>query len=214
MRIVLYIVIAIVAWFLYMAFTRPSIPVAPGSSAAGLSPAELEYYRQVFDYTMTNIEAGKPYEWGSYGGKGAISPGVLFISKSQSACREFSENIQIGGRLETRDGIACRREGGNGWCRLRKDQALTCAMETPAAQSGMVGGVNVGMPAINLPGGNGGGAAGGMYNPGAPPPLDPPRYSGEQPKGGDIADAVTGTAGEAAGKATGGAIKWFQDTFR
>lgn len=212
-HVLLYSALALAAWLAYGAFVRPQAPVAPGSSTTYLLPAEQEYYRQSFDYTMNHIEAGKPYEWASYSGSGTIVPGALFVSKSKSSCREFSEAFTVGGVADKREGIACRREGREGWCRLRKDQAQTCAMEARGGAMG-VPGANVGVPSINIPAGNGGSSsASGHYNTSAPG-VDAPNYNGEQPKGTDIADAVTGAAGEAGTQGSKGIADWFFGTFR
>lgn len=213
-HLLLYTTLALAAWLLYEAVIRPPAPVAPESSAAWLSPAEQEYYRKVFDYAMDNTDAGQSYAWKSYGGSGDISPGKPFVSKSKSACREFSEHIRVGGAEETRSGIACRREGREGWCRLEKGQALTCALETPAIQAGTEASANIGVPPVNMPsGGSGGGYSASSPNVGAPG-VDTSRRNTETPKGGEIADTVTGTAGDAGAKASKGAIDWFRGTFR
>lgn len=210
MRIALYIGAAIGAWLLYEALTRPAAPVVSGSSATRLSAAEREYYRQSFDYTMEHIEAGKHYEWASHSGKGIITPGSSFVSKSKSTCREFSERFTVGGAEEMREGIACRREGREGWCRLRKDQALTCAMESYGVRAGAPN-VNVGVPSINVPSGGSGNTS--VSGPDVDAPdIDAP--SGEQPTGSEIADTVTGTAGKAGTTASKGIADWFFGTFR
>lgn len=114
-------------------------PVAPPSvlpkdtTATRLTDAEVEYYRQVFDYTMAVTKAGEHYDWESYSGKGSLTPGEVFVSKSGANCRSFSETYTIGTTSASAEGVACKREGKDGWCRLRKVDAQTCAMEPPAS---------------------------------------------------------------------------------
>ena len=104
---------------------------AQQSLLASLSDAEKSYYIKVFDYTMETVKAGEPYGWESYNGKGSIVAGEPFASKSKALCRKFTESYAIGGKNGGGGGVACRRDGDNGWCRLRETDALTCAMESP-----------------------------------------------------------------------------------
>lgn len=120
--------------YIFIAFAALGISSAHAAPpAAGLSDAEQEYYEKVFDYAMGTVKPGETYKWESYGGKGEIAPGENFVSKSKAVCRNFTESYAIGGKQGKADGIACRREGREGWCRLKEGNALTCALEETAS---------------------------------------------------------------------------------
>lgn len=182
--------------------------VRPGE----LSSVEKDYYIKVFDYAMTVVEPGKSYDWqGHFENRGKITVDEPFQSKSSSTCRNFSETFTIGGIAGKSEGVACKRNGDDGWCRLKKTDALTCALETPGTMVGFdfPGGnyngpnVNVGIGGINTPG---------VHAPTAPGVnTDAPNSKGA---GKGYAETVTGTAGSAAGPVTKGAKDWFNDVFR
>ena len=78
-----------------------------------------------------HLRAGSTYDWASYE-RGGIGVGKLFVSKSGSNCRDFTENYTVQGQAATDRGIACKRSGKDGWCKLREGNATTCAMEGPS----------------------------------------------------------------------------------
>lgn len=106
-------------------------PLPSNSPASKLSDVERVYYRQVFDYTMDTVRAGGRYDWQTYSATGSITVSETFVSQSEARCRRFSENFVMGSLQETASGIACKRQGKDGWCRLHEKSALTCAMEPP-----------------------------------------------------------------------------------
>jgi hypothetical protein len=131
-RIVIGILIILAGWWLWNYFFHGEPSVLPQNLAATkLSEAEIVYYRQVFDYTMSVTKPGEHYDWQSYSGKGSISPDKPFVSKSGATCRNFLEHYTIGTSNASAEGVACKREGKDGWCRLKQTDALTCVMETP-----------------------------------------------------------------------------------
>jgi hypothetical protein len=195
---------------LFLALSAPSaafaVSVLP-AELSGLASAEKSYYEKVFDYSMDVMKPNEAYTWKSYGGSGNITPGELFLSKSKAKCRTFGENFNIGERTGAAEGVACKRDGNDGWCRLKKDNALTCAMETPAYNVQMPG-MNSDIPTINAPRG---------VNIASPetPNVDPGNVGTvDKPSGNDVADSVTGTAGSAGVSATKGILGWFSSTFR
>lgn len=114
-------------WGYFFPGERPTLPQS--STVTQLSDAEITYYKQVFDYTMAVTKPGEKYEWQSYNGNGYLKPDVSFISKSGATCRNFSEEYTIGVSKGYAEGVACKRDGKDGWCRLKKIDAMTCAME-------------------------------------------------------------------------------------
>ncbi len=133
MKHLLFVTLLLLAgWWLFKTLVHSTpLPIPATSPLAQLSGIDQEYYRQVFDYTMTAVTAGESYSWQAPSGKGAITVADIYQSKSGSVCRTFSERISVHGKESLADGIACSREGGKGWCRLKKGQAETCALEEP-----------------------------------------------------------------------------------
>lgn len=181
-----------------------------------LSDVEKGYYIKVFDYVMNVLKDNESYAWQSSDvNTGKITVGTLFTSKSSSLCRPFSESFVIGDYQGNYDGIACKRGGSEGWCRLKKSDALTCALEDPANT------INFNFPGVNTHVTIGTPSIGSSGTPAINAPQTPhvggnaPQLpAGSKPSGGDVADKVTGAAGSVAGPVTGGAIKWFNSTFR
>mgnify|MGYP001591778159 FL=1 len=90
------------------------------------------YYIRVFNYTMDNIKANESFHWDAIPNKGDIHVGEEYISKSKALCRDFTETFEINKKAEKRSGTACKRDGNNGWCKLKNtDKASTCALEEP-----------------------------------------------------------------------------------
>jgi hypothetical protein len=195
-------------------------PPRPGE----LSAVEKDYYVKVFEYVMDTITTKEPYPWKSSDNNiGAISVGETFTSKSKAICRPYSETFDVGGYKGTNEGIACKRVGNEGWCRLKKTDALTCALETPAMIAGYpFPGLRYEMPSLPTTGGSaesqqggGVGKVGPSSTQNAPAsPFDGESGNKSNKPGQGYADTVTGTAGGAAGPATGGALNWFNETFR
>lgn len=190
-------------------------PAEP-SSLSKLSSAEKTYYSQIFAYTMDNIEAGRRFEWKTHSGSGNIHVEKTFISKSGVPCRNYAETFQVQDVRGAYQGVACKRQGKEGWCRLKPSNAHTCAMEDP--------GYMFSMPSIGLPAGGGGAqkqAGGGVnINPPSAPNMSGPNVDVEAPKmpesdnpAKDYSDSLTGGAGRAAGDAASAGIGWFSSTF-
>ena len=204
----------------------------------GLTEAEQAYHDKIFDYVMDTVNPDQKYDWSSYSGKGSIEVGKPFVSKSRSNCREFTENYTVQGSAGKSKGYGCRRSNGGGWCRLKADEVLTCALERRGfsvgggGSSGGGGSYSVDAPDVNMP-------SGGIGNVGSPnvnvnidtSGIKGPNTHGsgnhggnqnQQQKTGDVkrgeasdtAYSVTDTLGNGAAKGTGAAIGWFQDMFR
>ncbi len=109
-----------------------SVSAGHASTLNQLSSAEQSYHEKIFDYVMDTIDPDKTYDWASFSGKGTIKVGEPFISKSKSACRPFSEDYNIQGSGGKIRGYACKRSGDEGWCRLKPNAMLTCALENPS----------------------------------------------------------------------------------
>ena len=215
--------------------------VAFASPLTGLSAAEQSYHDKIFDYVMDTVNPDNSYDWASYSGKGTIKVGAPFVSKSNSNCREFTEDYTVQGIIGASKGYGCRRSDGDGWCRLKKDAALTCALEQPAYSVGG-GSVNVPTPSVGSPNVQIGNVSGPNINVNINTPnVDtsnvhaPNLSSGNNNKNNnqnnntsqskpkpDVAPgsasgtaySVTDTLGSGAAKGTGMAVGWFKDMFR
>jgi hypothetical protein len=191
----------------------PGALAAAPSSLVALDDAERTYYAQIFTYTMDNVAGGQKFQWNTHSGGGTIAVEEVFISKSGVPCRRYFEQFkvhQVDGALK---GVACKRQGDDGWCRLKPTNAYTCAMEDPAYLFTM--------PSISGPemtvGPVGNPFDGVNTNPNVNPNINT-NVDVEMPKtkeitGQDIAGGVTGNAGKAAGSAVGNSIGWFTKTF-
>ena len=190
----------------------------PPVQQVSLSSAEKSYYALAFSYAMDTMQDGKPYEWKTYSGKGAITPAETFISKSGSTCRSFSESYIIQGIQGGNGGYGCKRKGDEGWCRLREKQALTCAMEKRGLDFAVpvidLPNVNIKGPKIDISGVSGaiGGTGAGNLPPA--PNVSVDMGNVKAPSGEEVADSVTSAAGSVAGPAARGVLGWFQSTFR
>ena len=201
---------------LFFSFAPLQALAADAAQAPGLSSAEQSYYEKVFYYTMDNVQPGQKFDWASYSGKGTINVDAPFVSKSGSTCRNFSETYTVQGKEGAGKGVACKRGGEEGWCKLKTDNALTCAMEGPPSLFTGATGIalpNVDVPGVNVSGNVNVGGIAPTTNPNLNPGIDAPA-PGHKPTGQGVADSVTSAAGSVAGPAAGGAISWFGKTFR
>lgn len=166
MRIFIYIIVGIALFWAIMGLFPKRNPEASLSGTP--TAADQSYHGQIFDYVMTAVEPGVSYAWKTTSVRGAITADAGYKSKSGSLCRAFREEIETAYAKGQQQGIACKRGGDDGWCRLNKDNAQTCAMETgnftfniggfnfgslPSVGSVNVntGDVNVTLPAVNAP---------------------------------------------------------------
>jgi hypothetical protein len=94
-----------------------------------LADAEKAYYNLVFNYTMETVKADGKYSWASYSGNGTITVSDSYVSKSGATCRNFAEIFTVQGVGGDNEGVGCKRVGSEGWCKLKMNHALTCAME-------------------------------------------------------------------------------------
>ncbi|NBO18232.1 MAG: hypothetical protein EBV03_03215 [Proteobacteria bacterium] len=204
------------ALFSLLLLPAAALAKAEPSSLSILSEAEKSYYEQIFAYTMDNIQAGQKYEWKTHSGAGIIHVSDVFTSKSGVPCRNYSETFNVQNRAGAYQGVACKRQGTEGWCRLKPGNAHTCAMEDRSYLFSMpsmtVPGSNIG--AVGSPVGGGTGGGGGGDESGANTPnIDTPNAPKGEVTAQDYANGVTGNAGKAAGSAASNGLSWFTKTF-
>jgi len=207
--------IKIAALFLVLFLAAsPALAKNQPSSLSLLSNAERSYYDQIFGYTMDNTPAGDRRQWTSYGGNGSIHVDEIFLSKSGSPCRNYSEIFKVQNVDGAYHGTACKRQGKDGWCRLKPGNANTCAMEDPGfmfSMPTMSSGPDISIGAVGNP-------LQGINAPSAPTfatdfKTDTPQGKKSDGAGADYATTVTGNAGKAAGAAASNGISWFAKTF-
>lgn len=87
------------------------------------------YYTDAFNRAMDTTAPDATYSWDAHTAKGSIRTGARFVSKSRATCRPYSESYAVGKTSGTNEGIACKRDANEGWCRLKQGNALTCALE-------------------------------------------------------------------------------------
>ncbi len=102
--------------------------LTPNSELAG---KQHIYYINVFNYVMDNIKAGESFHWDAGTGKGDIKVGEEYVSKSKAICRDFTETFEINNQTGKSNGAACKRDNSKSWCRLKDEDAHTCALEEP-----------------------------------------------------------------------------------
>lgn len=106
---------------------------------AAMDPAERSYYYQSFDYAMLSVKPGQRHTWESYNSNGYFEMDAAFV-RNDTVCRNFREFISLQKLYSiSSEGVGCKRVGRDGWCRLKKTDMATCAMEAPqnAADSAM-----------------------------------------------------------------------------
>lgn len=201
-----------VLFLVALLFAFPAFAKGQASSLSLLTDAERSYYDQIFGYTMDNTAAGQKFDWASYSGHGSIHVEEVFVSKSGYPCRPYSETFNVQKIDGAYKGIACKRQGKEGWCRLKPGNANTCAMEDRSFMFAMP---SMSMPNVTI--GAVGNPLDGVSAPSAPqingPAIDPGNAKAPDTAGADYATTVTSNAGKAAGSAASNGLGWFAKTF-
>ncbi len=108
---------------------RPGISIE--RLLAAMDEVERTYYFQSFDYAMEEMKKDEKFEWKSYDSSGYFQVGMPFV-RNDTVCRSFREYI-VNNKMYamSSEGVGCKRLGRDGWCKLKKDDMRTCAMEAP-----------------------------------------------------------------------------------
>lgn len=109
----------------------PSAATVGDNPIAKLTTGEADYYGKSFSYALEALEDDQVYDWRTESSEGQIRVGKAFKNRSGGVCRTFSEIYNIGGAEGQNVGYGCKRDGGDGWCKLRTGNMLTCAFEEP-----------------------------------------------------------------------------------
>jgi len=98
---------------------------------AAMPDADRQYYLDTFDYAMLNLKPGEKQDWASGDNSGYFTVEIPFVH-GDTICRNYRE-VVVSRPLYSisSEGVGCKRVGRDGWCRLKKGDALTCALEPP-----------------------------------------------------------------------------------
>jgi len=121
--IALSVFILCVAWLLHKPIPRKA-PVA-----REFTDSEIEYLEKSFDYAMDNMKQGEYLDWSAAAVNGRISVGNVYQSKQKATCRNYIEIARTYEAQKVESGIACKRTSKDGWCRLKVNDAESCALE-------------------------------------------------------------------------------------
>jgi surface antigen len=87
-----------------------------GSSVgASLDRADMTYYDRTSQRALETAQAGQTLPWNNpqSGNSGTITPATPYQNDSGQYCREFSQQITVGGKTEKGFGTACRQPDGS-----------------------------------------------------------------------------------------------------
>lgn len=122
-----YITIAIVLLWVTWQLHRP-IP-KQAQVARAFTDSEIDYLEKSFDYAMDNVKAGGHLDWSAAGVNGRIAAGNPYQSTQKARCRNYIEISRTFDAQKVDSGIACKRSGKDGWCRVHGKDPQSCALE-------------------------------------------------------------------------------------
>lgn len=81
---------------------------------ASLDKADMNYYNQTSQRALETAQPGQSLPWSNpqSGNGGTITPSNYYQTASGQYCREYTQNITVGGRSERGQGTACRQPDG------------------------------------------------------------------------------------------------------
>lgn len=89
---------------------------ALGRSIGGsLDRGDMAYYNQTSQRALETGQPGQALPWNNpqTGNYGTVTPQNYYQNASGQYCREYSQNITVGGRTESGYGTACRQPDGS-----------------------------------------------------------------------------------------------------
>ena len=88
--------------------------VLGSSIGASLDRADLAYYNKTSQRALETAAPGETLPWRNpdSGHSGTVTPQEYYQTAGGSYCREYTQTIKIGGRVEEGVGTACRNEDG------------------------------------------------------------------------------------------------------
>lgn len=85
------------------------------SVGQSLDKSDLLYYDQTSQRALESGQPGQAFPWNNPNSQasGVVTPGTYYQQGNGQFCREFSQNINIGGQTERAYGTACRQSDGS-----------------------------------------------------------------------------------------------------
>ena len=85
------------------------------SIGQSLDQADLNYYHRTSQQAMEVGQPGQPFPWQNprSGVSGTVTPSGYYQNQTGQYCREYTQTINIGGRLQEGHGVACRQPDGS-----------------------------------------------------------------------------------------------------
>ncbi|MBV8938394.1 MAG: hypothetical protein JO089_00955 [Alphaproteobacteria bacterium] len=110
---------------------KPRVTYSAEQLVGLMDDAELTFYYDTFDYVMEKVKPNETFPWKTYASNGEITPAGPFAGKG-TVCRSFREVVNVKNQHgAVYEGTGCKRVGADGWCKLRKNDVLSCALEPP-----------------------------------------------------------------------------------
>lgn len=84
------------------------------SVGESLDRADLNYYHRASQTALERGQPGQSFPWQNpqSGVSGSVTPSGYFQNQSGNYCREYTQSINIGGRMQEGHGVACRQPDG------------------------------------------------------------------------------------------------------
>jgi surface antigen len=82
---------------------------------SSLDRADMGYYNRTSQMALETGQPGQPLPWSNpqSGNSGSITPSNYYQAPNGQYCREYSQNINVGGRASQAFGRACRQPDGS-----------------------------------------------------------------------------------------------------
>lgn len=125
---VFYVLLALLALWVYSLLNKP-IPKQQ-QVARAFTATEIDYLEQSFYYAMDTLKEGEYLDWSAAAVNGRITVGKPYESGKKALCRPYVEVARTYDAQKVDNGIACKRVGKEGWCRVHGENPQSCALET------------------------------------------------------------------------------------
>ena len=85
------------------------------SIGQSLDQSDMLHYDRTSQGALEQGQPGQAFPWknSQTGNSGTVTPGTFYQVDNGSYCREFTQNITVGGRTERAFGTACRQPDGS-----------------------------------------------------------------------------------------------------
>jgi surface antigen len=85
------------------------------SVGASLDRSDYTYYNRVSQQALETAQPGQALPWQNptSGNSGTITPSKYYQTSGGQYCREYTQSIKVGGKVQEGVGTACRNEDGS-----------------------------------------------------------------------------------------------------